>query len=158
MARLIALDVGEIRIGVAVSDPSGFLASPYTTVQVSRDTLQTYTAIQQLISEIEAEGLIIGLPISLDGQIHAQGKRIQAFAEHLKQHITIPLTFWDERLSTVEAQRLLTAREQDGGQRRQQGGRTTQARRRQKRQGIDALAATVILQDYLDQLPSKTEM
>lgn len=150
MTRLIALDIGEIRIGVAVSDPSGCLASPYTTLQVSRNELQTWEAIQQLISESEAEGLVIGLPISLDGQIHAQGRRIQAFAERLKQHITIPLTFWDERLSTVEAQRLLIEREQIGSERRQKQNRRTQAKRRHKRQGIDALAATVILQEYLD--------
>src|SRR5947209_10512114 len=134
MTRLMALDVGEARIGVAVSDSSRFLASPYTTLYVSRDEAQTWTAVQQLINEVEAEGLVIGLPISLDGQIHAQGERVQAFAERLKQHISIPLTFWDERLSTVEAQRLLTQREQSGkGTRRGQGTRRhAQTRRRQK--------------------------
>ncbi len=151
MARLIALDVGEARIGVAVSDPSGFLASPYTTLQVSHDEQQTWTDIQRLVGETEAEGLVIGLPISLDGQIHAQGERIQAFAERLKLYIAIPVSFWDERLSTVEAQRLLMEREQDEGQRRQRrGGRRGQTRRRSQHQGIDALAAAVLLQDYLD--------
>src|SRR5213082_3322900 len=113
MARLMALDVGEARIGVAVSDSSGILASPYTTLRVSRDEAQTWLAIQRLVSQTDAEGLVIGLPISLDGQIHGQGERVQAFAERLKQHITIPVTFWDERLSTVEAERLLAQREQD---------------------------------------------
>jgi putative holliday junction resolvase len=151
MARLMALDVGEARIGVAVSDATGILASPYKTLQVSRSEEQTWQAIQQLIDETAAEGLVVGLPISLDGQIHAQGARVQAFAERLQQHISIPLTFWDERLSTVEAQRLLAQREQDeGGTRRRQGTRRhTQTRRRQKGQQIDALAAAVILQDYL---------
>jgi putative holliday junction resolvase len=151
MTRLIALDVGEARIGVAVSDPSGLLASPYTTLHVSRDEVQMWTTIQQLINETEAEGLVIGLPVSLDGQIHAQGQRIQAFAERLKPNITIPISFWDERLSTVEAQRLLSEREQMAGHRRQKrnGQRLSRSRRRQ-RQGIDALAAAVILQEYLD--------
>ena len=104
MTRLIALDVGEARIGVAVSDAMGLLASPYTTLQVDRgDEMRVWAAIQRCIDETEAEGLVIGLPISLDGQIHAQGERVQAFAERLKQHIAIPMTFWDERLSTVEA-------------------------------------------------------
>src|ERR1700680_3780852 len=107
MARLIALDVGEVRIGVAVSDASGFLASPYTTVRVSRDKAETYAAIQRLLQETEAGGLGVGLPISLDGQLHAQGEKVQAFAEGLRQYITVPMLFWDERLSTVEAQRLL---------------------------------------------------
>jgi putative Holliday junction resolvase len=113
MARLMALDVGEARIGVAVSDSSGILASPYTTLRVSRDETQTWQAIQRLVSQTDAEGLVIGLPISLDGQIHGQGERVQTFAERLKQHISIPVTFWDERLSTVEAERLLAEREQD---------------------------------------------
>jgi putative Holliday junction resolvase len=148
MTRLLALDVGEVRIGVAVCDPSGFLASPYTTLRVSGDELEIWNAIQRLVSETESEGLVIGLPISLDGQIHAQGERIQLFAERLKPYITVPISFWDERLSTVEAQRLLMEREQDEGQRRQRRG----SRRRKKlpRQGIDALAAAVLLQDYLD--------
>ncbi len=154
MARLMALDIGEARIGVAVSDASGFLASPYTTLHVTRNEEQIWQSIQRLIDETEAEGLVVGLPISLDGQIHAQGERVQSFAERLRERISIPLTFWDERLSTVEAQRLLTQREQgEVGRRRRQGTRRhTQTRRRQKGQEIDALAATVILQDYLDAL------
>jgi len=158
MTRLLALDVGEARIGVAVSDPSGFLASPYTTLRVSADELQTWTAIQRLVDETEAESLLIGLPVSLDGQIHAQGERIQAFAERLRPHIAVPISFWDERLSTVEARRLLMERGRDEDQRRQRGSRRrrTQTGRR-ARQGIDALAATVLLQDYLDHQRNKTE-
>jgi putative holliday junction resolvase len=151
MTRYMALDVGEARIGVAISDFTGFLASPYTTIHVSRSEAQTFEEIQRLITETEAEALVVGLPISLDGQLHAQGKRVQAFAERLKPYITIPLTFWDERLSTVEATRLLTERDQDEGGRRRHGGKGGQrAKRRHKRQEIDALAATVILQEYLD--------
>jgi putative holliday junction resolvase len=155
MARLMALDVGEARIGVAVSDATGFLASPYTTLHVTRNEEQTWQSIQRLIDETEAEGLVVGLPISLDGQIHAQGERVQAFAERLRERISIPLTFWDERLSTVEAQRLLAQREQSGDRtRRRQGARRrTQTRRRRKGQEIDALAAAVILQDYLLHYP-----
>jgi putative pre-16S rRNA nuclease len=151
MARLMALDVGEARIGVAVSDATGFLASPYTTLRISRDEAQTWTAIQSLIDETEAEELVIGLPISLDGEIRSQGKRIQAFAERLKEHITIPVTFWDERFSTVEAERLLAEREEA-----EQGKRFRTGRKR-KQQEIDALAATVILQEYLDHQLSKTK-
>ncbi len=155
MARLMALDVGEARIGVAVSDATGFLASPYTTLHVTRNEEQTWQSIQRLIDETEAVGLVVGLPISLDGQIHAQGERVQAFAERLRERISIPLTLWDERLSTVEAQRLLAQREQSGDRtRRRQGARRrTQTRRRRKGQEIDALAAAVILQDYLLQYP-----
>src|SRR5690348_5456696 len=158
MARWMALDVGEARIGVAISDATGFLASPYTTLHVTRDESQTWKAIQRLIKETETEGLVIGLPISLDGAIHAQAKQVQAFAEHLREHITIPLTFWDERLSTVEAERLLAEREQEQGKRYRVGGgrQRSQTKRRRRQQEIDALAATIILQEYLDHQISKT--
>src|SRR5581483_7107546 len=123
MTRLLALDVGDARIGVAVSDASGFLASPYTTLQVSRHEEQIWQAIQELIRETDAEGLVIGLPISLDGQIHDQGKKVQAFAQRLQPHISVPLIFWYERLSTVEAQRLLSQRgEHEGGKRQRRTG------------------------------------
>lgn len=152
MPRLMALDVGEARIGVALSDASGFLASPYTTLHVSRNESETWTAIQTVIAETEAEGLIIGLPISLDGQLHAQAERILAFAERLKVHIALPVTFWDERLSTVEAERLLAERGGKQRDRRQnRGSRGGQLRKRRGSQEIDALAAAVILQEYLDQ-------
>ncbi|HEY4033583.1 MAG TPA: Holliday junction resolvase RuvX [Ktedonobacteraceae bacterium] len=155
MARLMALDVGDARIGVAICDSMGVLASPYTTLHISRDEQQTWKAIQQVIDETEAEGLVVGLPISLDGQLHAQGQRIQSFAERLKEHISIPLTLWDERFSTVEAERLLAQRRHDEGEKRQRRGgqQRAQPKRRRRVHEIDALAATVILQDYLLQYP-----
>lgn len=158
MTRFLALDVGEARIGVAISDATGFLASPYTTLHVSQVEGQTLADIQRLIGENEAEVLVVGLPVSLDGEIHMQGQRIQSFAEQLRAIISIPLVFCDERYSTVEAQRLLT---QSGGskagKREKHNGRRGQAKRRHKGHEIDALAATVILQDYLDSQRRKTE-
>ncbi len=155
MTRIMALDVGSVRIGIALSDASGFLASPHSTLHVSRDETHLWEAIQRLIDETEAESLVVGLPISLDGQIHAQGARIQAFVERLKQHIAIPVTFWDERLSTVEAERLLAERGQASSGGRARSGKS--ARRKRNQQGIDALAAAVILQEYLDHASSKVE-
>jgi putative Holliday junction resolvase len=163
MPRLMALDVGAVRIGVALSDPSGFLASPYTTVRVARDETETWARLQQLIEETETEALVIGLPVSLDGAIHAQAERIIAFTERLKAHIPLPVNFWDERLSTVEAERLLTERGEYVRARHQKkssrGGKNSSGRGRKQRgqQEIDALAAAVILQEYLDQHPQKGE-
>lgn len=162
MARLMALDVGQARIGIALSDASGFLASPYTTLRTSRDEAETLRAIQRLLDETGAEGLIVGLPISLDGQIHAQGERVRNFAGRLQEHIQVPLIFWDERYSTVEAERLLAERNQVGSEpgRRRTGKQGKQARHKRRRaqdtqHGIDALAAAVILQEYLDHLTGK---
>ncbi|HCI78253.1 MAG TPA: Holliday junction resolvase RuvX [Ktedonobacter sp.] len=158
MTRLMALDVGEARIGVAVCDAMGIIASPYTTLHVTRDENRTWAEIQRLIEESDAEGLVVGLPISMDGQIHGQGAWVQAFVARLKKHIVIPVTFWDERLSTVEAQRLLAQRDENfkgASRRRGQSKRRTQ--RRQRGQELDALAAAVILQDYLDSAQRNTE-
>jgi putative Holliday junction resolvase len=159
MARWLALDVGEARIGVAISDATGFLASPYKTLHVTHDESQPWKAIQQLVEETESQGIVVGLPISLDGAIHSQGKRVQAFVERLKEHITVPITFWDERLSTVEAERLIVEREEaELGKRYKTtgGGKYNQTRRRRKKREIDALAATIILQEFLDAHMSKT--
>ena len=163
----MALDIGEARIGVATCDARGFLASPCTTLHVTRDEQQTWAAIQRLLEETEAEGLVVGLPISMDGQLHGQGQWVQAFVERLKPHVSVPITFWDERLSTVEARRLLAQRDaswddewgsnEGRGRQRRTTRRRTQTKRRQRGQEIDAYAAAVILQDYLDTLGRKTE-
>ncbi|HET8841080.1 MAG TPA: Holliday junction resolvase RuvX [Ktedonobacteraceae bacterium] len=162
MPRLMALDVGEARIGIALSDASGFLASPYTTLHVSRDETQIWLSLQKLIEETEAEGLVIGLPISLDGEIHAQAEQIIAFTERLKAQISLPIVFWDERLSTVEAERLLTETGQSSRGYRQgkSRGKEQHGKSKRKRRGqqeIDALAAAVILQEYLDRHPEQRE-
>ena len=157
MTRLMALDVGTVRIGVAVCDDTGFLASPHSTLHVSRNDAENWAAIQHLIRETEAEGIVIGLPISLDGAIHAQGQRIQSFADRLRSHVDVPLIFWDERLSTVEAQRLLSqSGPGEGGKQQRRGNRQrSQAKRKRRGHEIDALAAAVILQDYLDHQPQR---
>lgn len=156
MARLLALDVGDVRIGVAVSDASGFLASPYTILRVSRDEAQIWREIQRLLDETEAEGIVVGLPISLDGQLHVQGERVRDFATRLQKHISVPLVFWDERYSTIEAERLRAERSQASGKtgNRWKYGRQRKRGRRsgqQKQHEIDAQAAAVILQEYLDE-------
>jgi putative Holliday junction resolvase len=155
----MALDVGEARIGVALSDADGFLASPYTTLHTTRDETATWAAIQRLIAETEAQGLVVGLPVSLDGEIHAQAERVMAFTERLKVHISLPITFWDERLSTREAERLLAEQGLSPRTRTQRRGQHIGHRRKQRaRQEIDALAAAVILQGYLDQHPSQSNL
>lgn len=160
----MALDVGSVRIGVAVSDATRLLATPYTTLHMPHDEAQLWDALQRLLEETEAVGLVIGLPVSMDGQLHAQGERIQAFAERLQQHISTPVTFWDERLSTVEAERLRMESSGERSQRQrtygkqgsQRGQRRSSKKRRRNEHEIDALAATVILQEYLDNQRSTT--
>ncbi len=132
--RLIGLDVGEARIGVAVSDPSGSLASA-RTVLARRPEQAALQAIARLVEDEEAEAIIVGLPRSLSGELHGQAALVQAFAEALRAQVSVPVHFWDERLSTVAAEREM---------------RASGARREKRRAMIDAVAAAIILQSYLD--------
>lgn len=129
--RLMALDVGEKRIGIATSS-SGILASPHSVLR-RKSKKEDFTRLRRLIAELQIERLIIGMPYSLsapDG-IGPQARRIQRYAEALAPEIDIPTEFFDERYSTVDAQDKL----------RLAGN---------KKVPIDAAAAAVILQNYLD--------
>lgn len=132
--RLIGLDVGEARIGVAVSDPTGTLASA-RTVLARRPEQAVLKALQDLIEEEEAAAIIVGLPRSLSGELHGQATLVQEFAESMRKQVSVPVHFWDERLSTVAAEREM---------------RASGAKRDKRRAMIDAVAAAIILQSYLD--------
>ena len=130
--RLIALDVGERRIGVAVSDPSGTLATPHSVIH-RRSKAQDFATIAHLVDEMEIERVVVGLPLSLSGDVGPQARRITRYAQALAQSLHVPVDLYDERYSTVTATELLAA---SGHKRRQVP--------------IDAAAAAVILQDYLE--------
>lgn len=137
-ARLMGLDLGTKTIGIAVSDAGLSLASPRPVIKRKKFTLD----VEQLNQIIEAEeigGLVLGLPLNMDG---SEGPRVQAtraFVRNLKGKIELPIAFWDERLSTVAAERSLL--EQD----------VSRAKRAER---IDSAAASFILQGALDRLYS----
>ena len=134
--RILALDVGDRRIGVALSDPTGMLASPLTTIE--RTTLDTDTAINAvlaLVEQHEVAEILVGIPYLMSGRIGAQARITLDFAEALAERADIPVTHIDERLSSVQAERMLT---QSGSSSPSDKGRT------------DSAAAAVILQAYLD--------
>ena len=134
MARVLALDLGERRIGVAVSDPTGILARPLTTiVRASRQA--DFQAVAALVDEYAIERIIVGLPLSLDGTEGPQALQIRRYTERLAQALAIPIEFWDERYSSAMAADILREKGQ---------------RRRHMRDKLDATAAAVILQSYLD--------
>jgi putative Holliday junction resolvase len=133
--KVLALDIGSVRIGVATSDETELLASPYGVIR-RRGERDSLAAILRTVEETRAGLVVVGLPVSFDGTLHAQAKSIQAFAEKLRKRLlSVPLIYADETLSTVRAEEQLRA----GGVR---------ADRIASR--IDAAAAAVILQDYLD--------
>ena len=138
--RTLALDVGDARIGVALSDATGFLASPLNTIKV-KTRAQAIQCIVELISEYQVEQVVAGLPVSLDGHIGPQARKVRDFISELEASLTVPVLTWDESYSTVEADEMM----------RKAG--TRRARRRDLR---DAAAAAVILQQYLDSRKSRS--
>lgn len=143
MTVALGLDVGERRIGVAKCDPTGLLASPLTAVLRTSDS-EAVEEIGRLADQFEAELLVVGLPLGSEGQITDQAQRIQAFGRKLRVIRRARVVFWDERFTTETAQDALHA----GGPRRREA--PTARQREAGRRRLDAAAAAVILQDYLD--------
>lgn len=135
--RVIALDVGEKRIGVAASDPLGRTAQPLETIK--RDE-RFAERLEKLITELGAERLIVGLPLSMDGSEGAQAGAVRRFVKEIEGKLKIPVTFLDERLSSREANSLIA-----------EGGR----RPGRERGATDRVAAALILRAYLDSLPEE---
>jgi putative Holliday junction resolvase len=148
--RILALDVGERRIGLAISDPDGRVAVPLETLE-RRDEDTDLRALADLVEREGVQVVVVGLPLSLDGSVGPQAERTQAFARRLAEAIPRPLEMWDERLSTVAAERALTPSRLSVRRARRLPHAGERRRPPERRQGArDALAATLILQAYLD--------
>jgi putative Holliday junction resolvase len=130
------LDLGERRIGVAVSDRSGTLASPHGVIERAGDRATDHAAIAALVADLEAERVVVGLPLSLSGATGPAAQAALAETAQLASVLTVPVETFDERLTTVAAARSMRA-----------GG--TKARKQRKR--IDEMAASVMLQNWLEQ-------
>ena len=131
--RVLGLDVGDARIGLALSDPTGMLASPYGFVERGPSDLADIVSVAE---ENEVAEIVVGLPLSMSGDSGVQAGKVRGFIRELRSRTDLPIKTVDERLSTVQAQGML----------RQSGRR----RRDRDRGEIDAVAAAVILQAYLD--------
>jgi len=130
--RILALDLGERRIGIALSDPLGWLATPLTVLGCSNRKAEL-AAIEELVHKHQVEQVVVGYPRSLNGTVGPQAQRVDRYAAQLRARLPVPVILWDERLSTSQAERLI----HETGKRVQRGR-------------IDAVAAAVILQSYLD--------
>jgi putative Holliday junction resolvase len=136
LGRVLALDVGEKRIGVALSDPLRMLARPLTVIQhVSQ--AEDFARIAMLVAENTVVEIVCGYPLSLDGTEGPQGRRVRLYAEALGESVSVPIILWNETYSTLEAEEVM---------------QMTQPRLspRERRRWIDAVAAAVILQSYLN--------
>ncbi|MFC2066906.1 Holliday junction resolvase RuvX [Chloroflexota bacterium] len=131
--RSLGLDVGDRKIGVALGDPLGMLASPLSIIIRSNESADV-EAIINIIDQKQVGRIIVGLPRSMDGSIGEQAEKVKAFVRELCNHTDVPLEFRDERLSTVAARRLM----HDIGKK----GKAED----------DAIAAALVLQGYLDEV------
>ena len=134
MKVVLALDVGDRRIGVAACDPTGTLASPVTTIERSHEA-SDIEAVLGLASERGASEIVVGMPLSMSGARGPQARKVEAFTRALASAASFPVNVIDERLSSAQAERLM-----------RESGRKPSVNRAL----VDATAATVILQAYLD--------
>lgn len=132
--RKAALDIGDVRIGIAFSDMMGIIASGYETYTRKGDD-SDYKYIAELCRERQVDTIVLGLPINMDGTEGDRALKSRDFARELAAFTDIKTVFWDERLTTVQAERMLI----DSGMRREK-----------RKKVVDKVAATIILQSYLD--------
>lgn len=132
--RLMGLDVGDKRIGIALSDEGALIASPRETLERSGNR-KDIRHMLELAAREEVSEIVVGMPFSMDGSIGAQAHKVERFVEALRAETDIRITTWDERLTTVSAERALLE------------GDVSRAKRKKT---IDRVAAALILQGYLD--------
>ncbi len=137
--RILGLDIGSKRIGVAISDELGFTAQGLETLNC-KSPEEDAAAIFRLTEKYNAEKIVVGIPYNMDGTEGPQAQKVRAIIETIKQRVTIPIREWDERLSTVAAERVLLEADMS---------------RSKRRKVIDKLAAVLILQGYLDRQSAK---
>lgn len=133
------MDVGDKRIGMAISDALGWTAQGIPTLE-RRGKQYDLEFIKQVIDEYQPECIVIGLPKNMNGSIGPQGEKVKFFAENLKEHFQQEIIFWDERLTTVSAHKVMI-----------QGD----VSRKKRKQRVDQVAAVLILQNYLDYLSQR---
>jgi putative Holliday junction resolvase len=133
--RVLGLDLGAKRIGVAVSDLTGTIASPLTVIQRSGRVAADHAAIARLAAEEEADAVVVGLPLSLNGDLGPAAKGVIAEVEQLRGALPIPVETYDERLTTVTADQAMIE---------------FRMRAEARRRIVDKVAAAVMLQNWLD--------
>lgn len=136
--RALGLDVGTKTIGVAVSDELGWTAQGIETVKINEERqIFGLDRLKEIIDSYEIDKVIVGLPKNMNGSIGERGEACQRFAKLIEEEFNLPVILWDERLSTLAAERFLISAD---------------VSRKKRKQVIDKMAAVVILQNYLDSI------
>ena len=131
--RIMAIDYGDAHTGIAISDPTGFLAGFTTTIHAYRPEIVA-DQVLALAQEHGAQELVLGYPKNMDGTLGERAEKSEALARRLREETGLPVTLWDERRTTVDAHRILS-----------EAGR----RGKKRKKVVDAVAATLILEGYL---------
>ena len=134
LGRMVALDVGEARIGVAISDPLGIIAQPHSVLACSSPE-RNVAAVRALVEQTEAVRVVVGVPFNREGKPGPQAEKVLRFVEQLRGALNVEVVTQDERFTTAAAERMLIA---------------ANVRRKDRKQVIDKVAAQHILQTYLD--------
>jgi putative Holliday junction resolvase len=133
-ARVLGLDVGSRRIGIAISDPLGITAQGLETLQ-RRNKRTDLTALERVIHDYAVKEIVVGLPLRMSGAEGTQSRKMQLFAEELRKRFRLPVHLWDERLTSAEANRLL---------------RETELSIEKRAKAVDRMAAVLILQGWME--------
>lgn len=139
MMRILGLDVGSKTIGVAVSDPLGFTAQGLTTIRRTKKE-QDIQEIKKFCDEYDVKVIVIGLPKNMNGTIGPSGEITMSFGKLIEEELKIEIKFWDERLTTVAAHKAMIEADLS---------------RKKRKQIVDKVASTYILQGYLDMISNK---
>jgi putative Holliday junction resolvase len=134
VGRILGLDVGSRRIGVAVSDPLGVTAQGLDTLQ-RRNKRYDFEHLQRVIQEYDVREIVVGLPLRMSGAQGIQSDKMQGFAEELRKRFRLPVHLWDERLTSAQANRLL---------------RETEMSIKRRGEVVDQMAAVLILQSWME--------
>lgn len=141
LIRILALDFGQKRIGVAISDPLGITAQGAGVI-TRKNIEDDITEVKKFVNEYKAESIVVGMPINMDGSRGESAKKVAEFVEALSSGLNIPVVTYDERLSTKESERFLISSDVS----------------RKKRKGvIDKIAAQLILESYLERLKNSPQ-
>lgn len=132
--RILGVDYGTVRIGLALSDPTGLLAQGLSVLQRKSDAAAV-TEIVRIIRERDVNAVVVGLPRNMNGSYGEKAELCRVFADKIREACGLPVDLYDERLTTVAAERMLIGAD---------------VSRKKRKQVIDAVAATVLLQSYLD--------
>jgi putative Holliday junction resolvase len=133
VARTLGIDIGTVRVGVALSDPLRITAQPLVVINRKRGDI--YSQLVAVVDDNEVDRIVVGYPLQLDGRVGLAAQAADEFIANLEQRVSVPIDRWDERLSTKAAERSMI----EAG-----------ARRERRRENIDKVAAALILQSYLD--------